>query len=956
MRRSGLAMMALVLVLSPAARAGEPERPILVLDAGGHTATVKTVLFTPDGRELISVGDDKTIRVWDVKSGEPLRVLRPPIGRGDEGMLYAAALSPDGRALAVGGFGWRGGDKPIYLVSLSSGRIEQVLLGHSNVISSLAFTPDGQRLASGSSDKTARIWDADSGRCEQVLQGHTAEVSGVAFAPDGHRLATASYDRTGRIWSVATGQSEAVLRGHTKEVNCVTWRQDGQALATGGDDRSIRLWSPDGRSFRGFDGLDNLITSLTFTADSRGLLFAWGGPSSKHGAAMLDLSTGKERIRFVRHTNTVRSGTLSPNGTLAATAGGNDHEIHLWKTADATLVHRLASSGRRPWSAAWSPDGKAIAWGNTNKGLALEANKPLERAFRPADLEFAAAPDAGFRRAQRTLGSVALEPTGDTAVAVKRGNETSATLKMAGIYNQVHCFTLLPGDRAAVGAEFGLYLFDTRSGRRLRTFQGHTGVVWAVAPSPDNRFLLSASGDMTLRVWDPDRDEPLLSFFFAGDDWIAWTPEGYYAASPGGEKLIGWHLNKGKDQMADFFPAAQFRKTLYRPDLIRLVLTTGSTERALEVADRARGKASERVEVAEVLPPRVAITFPDISGMRLHERRLEVKASAEGVGGNPVTTMRLLLDGRPYQGQGGLRSIEPPKMGAVAATWPVELEPGRHKLSVQADSAVSKAVSAEVEVLVIGPAAPEPIELPRLYVLAVGVSAYPGDLRLHYAAKDAEAIERQFRERSRPLFRSIEARLLTDAKATRREILGGLTWLRQQMTQKDVAVVFFSGHGQRDTEGSLFLLPVDVDTNDLLATAVADDQLKKALAGMPGRVIALLDACHAGAVGGDRRKGFGGLTDDLVRDLVTDDYGVIVMASSMGRESSLESNAARQGYFTQALTEGLSGQADLNKDGVVYLNELDTYVTERVKTLTRGQQHPVTAKPTSIRSFPLARP
>ena len=79
-----------------------------MLDAGGHTARVRKVLFTPDGRELITVSDDKTIRVWDVASGEPLRVLRPPIGRGQEGMLYAAALSPDGRTLAVGGYGFRG--------------------------------------------------------------------------------------------------------------------------------------------------------------------------------------------------------------------------------------------------------------------------------------------------------------------------------------------------------------------------------------------------------------------------------------------------------------------------------------------------------------------------------------------------------------------------------------------------------------------------------------------------------------------------------------------------------------------------------------------------------------------------------------------------------------------------------------------------------------------------------
>jgi uncharacterized caspase-like protein len=293
------------------------------------------------------------------------------------------------------------------------------------------------------------------------------------------------------------------------------------------------------------------------------------------------------------------------------------------------------------------------------------------------------------------------------------------------------------------------------------------------------------------------------------------------------------------------------------------------------------------------------------------------------------------------------------KLGEIREVWSIELEPGKHAIAVQADSLASHGTSDPVEVTY---EAPEPVQLPALYVLAVGITEYPGDLKLHYAAKDAEAIERVFREKTGPLFRTVDVKLLTDAKATRTEFLNGLTWLRKQMTQRDVGVVFFSGHGQRDSEGSLYLLPVDADPENLLTTAVPDDQLKKAMAGMPGRMLALLDACHAGAAGGDKRKNPNGLTDDLVRDLVTDDYGVIVMASSTGREFSLENNAERQSNFTLAIVEGLSGAADSNKDGSVYLNELDAYVTDRVKALTKGQQHPVTAKPTSVRSFPLSRP
>jgi WD40 repeat protein len=346
--------------------------PILVLDTGGHTSIVKKVLFTPDGKELISVSDDKTVRFWDAASGEPIRVLRPPSGPGNEGKLYAAALSPDGRTLAVGGYGLKDAPGLIYLISTTTGRIERVLKGHTNVILALAFgVPPGGRLllASGSGDNKARIWDVAAGECRRVLEGHhTDPVYGLAFAPDASRLATASFDTTARIWSVAEGNCLFTLQEHTKEVRSVAWSPDGKLLATGGYDQSIRLWSPDGTPSRNIENLDSHITSVMFTADSRELLYTWGGRGGAGvGSAILQVSSGQERVRFAKHDNTVFSGAISPDGTVAATAGGNSNEIHLWRLADASPLHRLAGKGHPAWSAGWSPDGKSIAWGNTFK-------------------------------------------------------------------------------------------------------------------------------------------------------------------------------------------------------------------------------------------------------------------------------------------------------------------------------------------------------------------------------------------------------------------------------------------------------------------------------------------------------------------------------------------------------------------------------------------------------------
>ena len=239
-------------------------------------------------------------------------------------------------------------------------------------------------------------------------------------------------------------------------------------------------------------------------ATSRELLFARGidGKGSRN-AALLDLALGSERVRFERHTNTVMTGALSPDGTLAATAGGNDNEIHLWKTVYATPLHRLVGRGRGAFSAGWSPDGQAIAWGNSNEGSTLDAVGPLERAFRTADLELFSAPSANFLRSRTASDSTTLGRSGVNAVVLRRGEATVATIKTVDTREIIKCFTLLTGHYAAVGTNFGLLLADTRSGDQVRKFQGHTGDVWAVATSPDGRFLLSASGDQTIRCLGP---------------------------------------------------------------------------------------------------------------------------------------------------------------------------------------------------------------------------------------------------------------------------------------------------------------------------------------------------------------------------------------------------------------------------------------------------------------------
>jgi len=866
-------------------------------------------------------------------------------------MLYTAALSPDGRTLAVGGLGLKGAIGSIYLISTATGRIERVLKGHTNVILSLAFAvPPGGRLllASGSFDNTARIWDVDTGECRRVLEGHTNRVQGIAFAPDASRLATASCDKTARIWSVADGKCLQTLQGHTKEVGAVAWSPDGNLIATGGLDRSIKFWRPDGTLSRSIENLDNCIFSILFTADSSELLYTWGGPG---GSAVLQVSSGQERVRFTKHDNSVIAGAISPDGTVAATAAYSNeysNEIYLWRLADASPLHRLAGKGHPAWSAGWSPDGKLIAWGNTSNYTSPNDRGPLERSFTLADLEIGPSPDASYRRARESRGSLFLQLAESTSLEVQHQDAVVAKIAPPHRYETILSFSFVTGDDVAVGGSYGLYLFDPRTGAKIREFRGHTGAVWAVAPSPDGRYLLSASGDQTVRIWAPDRDEPLLSLLVADDDWIAWTPEGYYAASPGGENLMGWQLGNGPNQVGNFVRASQFRKSLYRPDVIKLALKTVSVASALE-------RLNEPLKVVkEVLPPVVLITSPDHSGVRVDNPELTVRATAVAQPGHPVTALRLLLDGRPYNGDQGRKEVPNDAAGGRQkhASWQVRMDPGRHRLAVVAESDVSNGQSDEIEIIYDVQRAAEP----RLYALLVGVADYEDEsLRLKYAADDAELLERILREKAAKAFAGVEVLRFVDRKATKEAFFDGLQWLKDSMKPQDVGIIFFSGHGDRDDDGIFYMLPAEVKRRRIAATALDGAFFKRKLAGIKGRLVVMLDACHAGAVEKEARQ-LRPSTDDFVREMVREDSAIIMMCSSTGQEVSIEDPQLGHGFFTQALTEGLSGQADFNKDGFVYLNELDNYLFERVKQLSTGHQHAVTAKPASVVPFALSRP
>jgi hypothetical protein len=424
---------------------------------------------------------------------------------------------------------------------------------------------------------------------------------------------------------------------------------------------------------------------------------------------------------------------------------------------------------------------------------------------------------------------------------------------------------------------------------------------------------------------------------------------------------MGWYVSNGPDKLASFYPASQFRKTFYRPDVIKRLLEAGSLEKALAQADEERGQRSQPTEVAQVLPPRVRITAPARSGTRLARGALEVRAEASSAGEHPVTSLRLLLDGRPFDPDKSVKRVAEPTLGSVQASWTLEVPSGKHRLTVQATSAASKALSDDVEVLV-GDHDAETVKVAamgHLHVLAIGINAYPGKLKLNSAANDAQAIARVFKDKSGSLFKSVQVKLLLDEDASRDNILNAFRDLRRLAKAGDVVVVFYAGHGVSADE--FYVLPVDAHRKNLTQTAISGETLTKELGELPSTTVLILDACFAASIGQKktRKRSLPDAADNFVRELNYDQGLVLLCGAYKDQEAD---DGEGNGIFTKALVEGLSGQASkagqllLDDDGTVQITALQDYVRRRVRKISGQEQEPTMGLPHRIRSFALSKP
>lgn len=499
-----------------------------------------------------------------------------------------------------------------------------------------------------------------------------------------------------------------------------------------------------------------------------------------------------------------------------------------------------------------------------------------------------------------------------------------------------------------LGTQWYLHLFDRTGVQRWQV--STPGGVANVNFSADGRLAICALGDGTIRWYRLSDGRELMAFFPDPDRkrWVLWTVSGYYDASPGGEDLIGWHLNIGIDASADFFPVSRFRSTYYRPDVVRRVLETLDEREALRLANAEVGRRNREESIAKLMPPIVTVLSP-ADHAEMGSRDIAIRYDIRTPSGEPVTLVRVLVDGRPA---GAPRRLLTESAASGGREVRVSIPDRDCEVSIIAENRYAASQPATVHILWRG--AQQSATQSTLYLLAIGISTYPEKFKLQWASKDAQDFAVVMQRQKGVLYRDVQVKLLRDQDATREAILDGLEWVEKHTTQNDVGMLFLSGHGWNDSSGIYYFIPVNFEVNRLRQTAVPSAEVQKTVQTMAGKVVVFLDTCYSGNVLGGRSGELRGDINGVANELVSAENGAVVFTASSGRQVALERPEWGNGAFTKALMEGLGGKADMLGKGRITINALDYYISERVKELTENQQTPTTAKPQTIADFPIA--
>jgi len=496
------------------------------------------------------------------------------------------------------GFEW------YYLWRLYHHNGEVFSLPHTKEVWSVAFSPDGRKLATADDAGKLKLWDTATGRELATPSGHDACILSVAWSHDGRKLATASTDTTVKMWDAVTGQALATLTGHTKRVNAAAFSPDGKKLATGSDDGTLRFWDAEtGTELMTVRSGAKWVRSLAFSPDG-------GRVATGHFDApyvrLWDVATGQELMALIGPVGVVRSVAFSPDGTRLAAAGRN-HVALVWDASTGQELVSFKGDNGEVCAVAWSPDGKRLATGGADRTAKL---------WDAATGEELATLKGHFGQ----VWSVAFSPDGkqlascsDDFTAKLWDVTTTQEFITLNTGQRVESVAISPdGSKLATGGRSNAHakLWEAVTGRELADLKGAASGVYSVAFSPDGKRLATACVDHTARVWDADTGQGFATLRHFDEVFaVMFSPDGRRLATGSLDRTAKlWDALTGQELITLKGHTNLVFAVAFSPDGNRLA--TGSYDHTAKLWDAATGR--ELATLKGHLKPILSLAFsPD---------------------------------------------------------------------------------------------------------------------------------------------------------------------------------------------------------------------------------------------------------------------------------------------------------------------------------------------------------
>lgn len=496
---------------------------------------VSKIAFSPDGKLLVSCGWDSVVRIWDRSTGKELRRT----GKG----FNTVAFSPTGKLLTLG----ETLQGALIVQEVSSGRETARIKGDKASIHAIAFSADGNTVASGSYDGTIRLWNVATRAQSGELAGHQGFVAALAYSPGGHQIASGSEDHTIRLWDVGSRKEIRRINGHQDRVNSVCFSPDGKLLASGSEDHSFRVWNAATGAVLWSSAKHKApVESVAFSPDGK-LLAASGDAFIR----LWDATSGKPVRQWQAYTNWVNAVAFSPDGKFLASGSAYDAAIHLWDVETGRELRPIVGHCGSVGLVDFSADGQTLTtWGTDQRFCRwdLRTGAPQWRTLRLSHAPLAAITFSADRRTAATV-----DKFDDFTIRIWDAESDRQIRAFGAVPGPAPCFTFSPDARTLAtnsGNDPTIRLWDVAAGKEKRSLKGHSRRCYSLKFSPDGKLLASASVDRTLRIWDCPTGAELRN-------WqqprfppyrIVFSPEGKLVAAAGVvQKARVWDVSTGKE-------------------------------------------------------------------------------------------------------------------------------------------------------------------------------------------------------------------------------------------------------------------------------------------------------------------------------------------------------------------------------------------------------------------------